>query len=72
MGLLDRGVEIKTPEQIGRMRAAGLVVGQTLAPLVVAWILKSAGFHAEFDRRRQLADLGLVRLRHYVGEEIAN
>jgi methionyl aminopeptidase len=30
MGLLDRGVEIKTPEQIGRMRAAGLVVGETL------------------------------------------
>jgi methionyl aminopeptidase len=26
----DRGVEIKTPEQIERMRAAGLVVGQTL------------------------------------------
>lgn len=30
MGLLDRGVEIKTPAQIERMRAAGLVVGQTL------------------------------------------
>ncbi len=26
----DRGIEIKTPEQIGRMRAAGLLVGQTL------------------------------------------
>jgi methionyl aminopeptidase len=26
----DRGVEIKTPEQIGSMRAAGLVVGRTL------------------------------------------
>jgi methionyl aminopeptidase len=26
----DRGVEIKTPEQIERMRAAGLVVGRTL------------------------------------------
>jgi methionyl aminopeptidase len=26
----DRGVEIKTPEQVDRMRAAGLVVGQTL------------------------------------------
>jgi methionyl aminopeptidase len=26
----DRGVEIKTPEQIERMRAAGLVVGKTL------------------------------------------
>jgi methionyl aminopeptidase len=26
----DRGVEIKTPEQVERMRAAGLVVGETL------------------------------------------
>ena len=26
----DRGVEIKTPDQIERMRAAGLVVGRTL------------------------------------------
>ena len=26
----DRGIEIKTPEQIERMRAAGLVVGKTL------------------------------------------
>ncbi|WP_028644815.1 type I methionyl aminopeptidase [Nocardioides sp. URHA0020] len=30
MGLLDRGIEIKSPEQIVAMRAAGLVVGQTL------------------------------------------
>jgi methionyl aminopeptidase len=30
MGLLDRGLEIKTPEQIGLMRRAGLLVGQTL------------------------------------------
>ncbi|HET8719265.1 MAG TPA: type I methionyl aminopeptidase [Nocardioidaceae bacterium] len=30
MGFRDRGVEIKTPEQIERMRAAGLVVGRTL------------------------------------------
>jgi methionyl aminopeptidase len=30
MGLLDRGVEIKTPEQIDLMRKAGLVVGRTL------------------------------------------
>src|SRR6478735_3378697 len=30
MGLLDRGVEIKTPEQIDSMRKAGLVVGRTL------------------------------------------
>ncbi|MDP9822033.1 type I methionyl aminopeptidase [Nocardioides massiliensis] len=30
MGLRDRGVEIKTPEQIALMRRAGLVVGQTL------------------------------------------
>jgi methionyl aminopeptidase len=30
MGLLDRGVEIKTPDQIDAMRKAGLVVGRTL------------------------------------------
>jgi len=30
MGLRDRGVEIKTPEQIDAMRTAGLVVGRTL------------------------------------------
>lgn len=30
MGLLDRGLEIKTPEQIGLMRRAGLLVGETL------------------------------------------
>jgi methionyl aminopeptidase len=30
MGLLDRGIEIKTPEQIDAMRRAGLVVGRTL------------------------------------------
>ena len=30
MGFLDRGLEIKTPDQIADMRRAGLVVGQTL------------------------------------------
>ena len=30
MGWADRGVEIKTPEQIEVMRRAGLVVGRTL------------------------------------------
>jgi methionyl aminopeptidase len=30
MGLLDRNLEIKTPEQIGMMRKAGLLVGVTL------------------------------------------
>jgi methionyl aminopeptidase len=30
MGLLDRGLEIKTPEQIDLMRVAGLLTGQTL------------------------------------------
>jgi methionyl aminopeptidase len=30
MSLRDRGVEIKTPDQIEKMRAAGLVVGRTL------------------------------------------
>jgi methionyl aminopeptidase len=36
MGLLDRGVEIKTPEQIELMRAAGLLTGQTLELLRAA------------------------------------
>lgn len=30
MGFRDRGIEIKTPEQIALMRVAGLLVGQTL------------------------------------------
>lgn len=30
MGFRDRGLEIKTPEQVAEMRRAGLVVGQTL------------------------------------------
>ena len=30
MGLIDRHLEIKTPEQIGLMRKAGLLVGVTL------------------------------------------
>jgi len=33
LGLLDRGVEIKTPDQIEAMRRAGLVVGETLEVL---------------------------------------
>jgi methionyl aminopeptidase len=33
MGLLDRGLEIKTPAQIDLMRVAGLLVGQTLEVL---------------------------------------
>src|SRR6476659_11078322 len=33
MGFRDRGVEIKTPDQIARMRVAGLLVGETLALL---------------------------------------
>ena len=30
MGFRDRGIEIKTPEQIGKMRVAGRLVGETL------------------------------------------
>ena len=30
MGFRDRGVEIKTPAQIEKMRVAGLLVGETL------------------------------------------
>src|SRR3954454_7478166 len=30
MGFRDRGIEIKTPDQIEKMRVAGLLVGETL------------------------------------------
>jgi len=36
VGLLDRGVQIKTPDQIDAMRRAGLVVGETLEVLRAA------------------------------------
>jgi methionyl aminopeptidase len=36
MGFRDRGIEIKTPEQIGLMRVAGLLVGETLELLRAA------------------------------------
>ncbi len=36
MGLLDRGLEIKTPEQIDLMRRAGLLTGETLELLRAA------------------------------------
>jgi methionyl aminopeptidase len=36
MGLRDRGVEIKTPEQVVAMRRAGVVVGETLEVLRAA------------------------------------
>jgi methionyl aminopeptidase len=36
MGLLDRGVEIKTPDQIDLMRRAGLLTGETLELLRAA------------------------------------
>ena len=33
MGFRDRGIEIKTPDQIEKMRVAGLLTGQTLEVL---------------------------------------
>ena len=36
MGFRDRGVEIKSPDQIAKMRVAGLLVGQTLEVLRAA------------------------------------
>lgn len=36
MGFRDRGVQIKTPEQIAKMRVAGLLVGETLEVLRAA------------------------------------
>ena len=36
MGWLDRGIQIKTPDQIARMRVAGVLVGETLEVLRAA------------------------------------
>jgi methionyl aminopeptidase len=36
MGFRDRGIEIKTPEQIDLMRVAGRLVGETLELLRAA------------------------------------
>jgi methionyl aminopeptidase len=36
MGIRDRGIEIKTPEQIAKMRTAGMLVGETLELLRAA------------------------------------
>jgi signal transduction histidine kinase/ActR/RegA family two-component response regulator len=32
-----------------------VLAGQTLSPLLAAWLLKTAGFHPAFDRRRDIA-----------------
>ena len=53
MGFRDRGVQIKTPEQIAKMRVAGLLVGQTLEVL-----RKSA-------RPAQWEDQGFISLLHF-------
>src|SRR3954463_13555879 len=37
MGFRDRGIEIKTPDQIAKMRVAGLLVGETLE-LLRTWV----------------------------------
>ncbi|HRJ71788.1 MAG TPA: MASE1 domain-containing protein, partial [Terrimicrobiaceae bacterium] len=38
-----------------RWPIAGVIVaGQTLGPLAAAWMLKRAGFHPAFDRRRDI------------------
>ena len=53
MGLLDRGLEIKTREQIEGMRRAGLVVGQTLELLRSAVRAGISTRELDADRRGQ-------------------
>ncbi len=66
---------------IGWPTAGFLVAGQTLAPLCAAWMLRRSGFHANFDRRRDiwlfsgLTGLGMmisalvgVSTLHFAGE----
>lgn len=58
MGLLNRGIELKTPEQLDLMRQAGLVVGRTLDLLAAT---AAAGLTtAELDRiaETHIRDLG--------------
>ena len=54
----ERGVEVKTPEQIDRMRVAGLVVGQTLDLLQET--LKAGMTTLELDRlaEKNIRDAG--------------
>lgn len=47
MRLSDRGLEIKSPEQVVKMRAAGLVVGQTLE--LLATVARAGMTTAELD-----------------------
>src|SRR5690349_12690875 len=47
MKLRDRGIQIKTPEQIAKMRVAGLLVGETLEVLRAA--VRSGISTAELD-----------------------
>ena len=58
MGFLDRGIEIKTPEQIDGMRKAGLVVGETLELLPVVGPRRHHHRRARRDRRGQHPLLG--------------
>ena len=34
--------------------ALGIAVGNTLGPLITAWLLRRAGFHPAFDRKREI------------------
>ena len=54
MSFRDRGIEIKTPEQIAQMRIAGLLVGETLE------VLRSADLIACEDTRHTIR-----LLQHY-------
>ena len=40
--------------------ALGIALGNTLGPLLTAWTLRSIGFHAAFDRKRDIVLLALA------------
>lgn len=54
---LGAGVLVGYSFPVAWLPAGTVVAGQTLAPLLVAWILRRADFHPTFDRRR---DVNLV------------
>ena len=51
MGWRDRGIEIKTPDQIAKMRVAGLLVGETLELLRATVVAGISTARARRDRR---------------------
>ncbi len=53
--LLGAGVLMKYSFPVAWPLAGTVVAGQTIAPLLAAWMLRKAGFHPQFDRWRDIA-----------------